>query len=564
MINDKGYMKKSVCILLLVFSFLVYLQSPVLAQARRFTPRGWQLMDLKKDSIYGASVNRAYSELLVGKKSKQVIVAVIDAGVDTAHEDLRGRIWTNPREIPGNEIDDDHDGFVDDIHGWNFLGGKDGRNISSDSYEGTREYFRLRPIYGDQTDSALIDPNKRKEFAYWLKLKEAREKDSIDQALEVTYLSEAVTQSTRADTLLRRASQKDTLYPKDIMSIPDSIAGPEKQKMLAVYKEFRIKPDQSLEDIIKEEKRYLQEAKDRLAALDVDPNAERRDIVGDDPDNINDNRYGNSNIAAGTPSHGTHVAGIIAANRDNGIGIDGITNNVMIMAIRAVPNGDERDKDIALAIRYAVDHGARVINMSFGKYYSPGKKWVDEAVQYAEKNDVLLVHAAGNEGKDMDLEMDYPNPMIESTKKMATNFITVGASTGGPDSLLAAGFSNYGQKTVDLFAPGVSIYSTVPGGGYQAFSGTSMAAPVVTGIAALIMEYYPSLTARQVKYVIENSVLRPTGVKVRVPGTKTKADFSTLSRTGGIANAYNALKMASTLKGERKLKETSTIKSRLE
>ncbi|HEX4851135.1 MAG TPA: S8 family peptidase, partial [Puia sp.] len=479
---------------------------------------GWQLMDWKKDSIFGASVEKAYSELLTGKKSKQVIVAVIDAGLDTAHEDLKGHVWTNPGEIPGNGIDDDHNGYVDDVHGWNFLGGKDGRYISSESYEGTREYFRLRPIYGNQTDSNAIDPKKRKEFAYWLTLKQDREKDSTEQAQDVAFMSQSLAQSSKADSFLRRAAQKDTLYPKDIMKIPDSIAGPQKQEMLGVYKEFHIGPDQSLEAIIEEEKKYLNEAQSRLDGLAVDPNAQRKDIVGDDPDNINNTDYGNNNIAAGTPSHGTHVAGIIAATRGNGIGMDGIADNVLIMPIRAVPNGDERDKDIALAIRYAADNGARIINMSFGKYYSPGKKWVDEAVEYAEKKDVLLVHAAGNEGKNMDVEMDYPNPVIESTKKVAKNFITVGASTGGPDSLLAASFSNYGQKTVDLFAPGVAIYSTIPGGGYQAYSGTSMATPVVVGIAALIMEYYPTLSAKQVKFVLENSVLRPTGTKVRVPG----------------------------------------------
>jgi subtilisin family serine protease len=266
----------------------------------------------------------------------------------------------------------------------------------------------------------------------------------------------------------------------------------------------------------------------------------------------NDKNYGNNNIAAGNPSHGTHVSGIIAATRNNGIGMDGIDDQVYIMALRAVPDGDERDKDVALAIRYAVDNGARVINMSFGKYFSPGKKWVDDAIRYAEDHDVLIVHAAGNQSRDMDSIAHYPIPVYEKAGRNSCCYITVGASAGGPDSLVLARFSNYGKKEVDLFAPGVKVYSTLPANQYATYSGTSMAAPVVTGIAAMLLEYYPSLSARQVKYILMHSVMTLPVSQVKWAATGKMIDFNQLSVTGGIVNAYNAFMLASTIKGERK------------
>jgi subtilisin family serine protease len=536
------------------------------AQSNKYSPKGWQLMDWKKDSVFGTSINKAYTELLKGKKGKQVIVAVIDGGVDTAHEDLRGHIWTNTKEIPGNGIDDDHNGYVDDIHGWNFLGGKDGRNIEVESYEAQREYVRLQPSYYNIKDSTEVTPNKKAEYAYWLVLRKKYLADSTRSVEESEFASGLAEKCNKIDSTLRKATLKDTLWVKDVTDISstDSSVQSSKQAFLTLYKDYNISPDMAFSKFVDEVEAYRKETKKKLDGLAVDPNARRHDIVGDNPDDINDRNYGNNNIAAGTPSHGTHVSGIIAASRNNGIGMDGIADNVLIMPVRAVPDGDERDKDVALAIRYAVDNGARVINMSFGKPFSPGKKWVDDAVRYAAKKDVLLVHAAGNEAENIDVEHNYPNPDYDDTHMKADNFITVGASRGGPDSLLAAGFSNYGKKEVDLFAPGVNVYSSVPGNKYESYSGTSMASPVVAGVAALIMEYYPTLSARQVKYVLENSVLKLSGYQVRIPGTKMKADFATLSKSQGIVNAYSALRLAATLKGERKIQKSSTIKSRLE
>jgi cell wall-associated protease len=322
--------------------------------------------------------------------------------------------------------------------------------------------------------------------------------------------------------------------------------------VLADYQNYNMPHSLSLESLVAADNEQLETAKERMHALSIDPNAQRRDIIGDDPENINDKIYGNNDVSAGYQSHGTHVSGIIAARRNNGIGMDGIADNVLIMPIRASCDGDERDKDVALAIRYAVDNGAKVINMSFGKPFSPGKEWVDEVVKYAAKKGVLLIHGAGNDAIDSDSIPFYPNAYFKSNGEKADNFITVGAS-GASDRSLVANFSNYGKTTVDIFAPGVDIYSTIPGNEYEQESGTSMASPVVAGIAALIWSYYPKLTYKQVKYCIEKSAT-PINTLVTKPGTYKKVPFSSLSRTGGIVNAYKALQLAATLKGERKIK----------
>lgn len=520
----------------------------------KFSAKNWQLEDLAKDSVYGTSVNKAYDELLKGKKSHTVIVAVIDAGLDTAHEDLQGHVWTNTKEIPGNGIDDDHNGFIDDIHGWNFLGGKDGRNIEHESLESFREYYRLHQLYANVFDSATVPAANRKEYSYWLKLNAAHINDSTTAAATLERVAPLVAMLNKTDSLWRNIVHKDTITITDIKNsaVKDSAADSLGNFVINFYSLRNIPENVSLEDLMADANDFLQSKQKQLQDFSVDPNAQRRDIVKDDPFNINDKNYGNANIDAGTPSHGTHVAGIIAAIRNNNVGLNGIADNVLIMPVRAVPDGDERDKDVALAIRYAVDNGAQIINMSFGKAYSPGKQWVDDAVKYAAKKDVLLIHAAGNEGEDIDTTNDFPSPEFLNNAGKATTYITVGASAGGPDSVLAASFSNYGVKEVDVFAPGLNIYSTIPGNKYAVFSGTSMATPVVSGIAALLLEYYPKLSATQVKDIIQKSVAAYPNDVVLNPGNGDKVKFSTLSQTGGIVNAYNALKMAATIKGERK------------
>lgn len=544
--------KKRIFKVLIISGICLFTSTPpTQAQTPQYNAHGWQLQDYRTDSVLGTGVNRAYTDLLKGKKSYPVIVAVIDAGVDTAHEDLVGHIWTNTKEIPGNGIDDDHNGYVDDIHGWNYLGGKNGKNIEVESYESAREYYRLQSVRptGDPSDLRY----REKVRKYFLK-------DSMQQVHAISVLEEVLPKMRTSDSIYKRLLQKDSIYAWEVMDFQptDSSGMLLKKNTLMFFKRNGIATDMSLGMFIQEAQEYLEICREKLKYFSGDPNEQRREIVGDDYNDVSNTGYGNNNVSAGTPSHGTHVSGIIAASRGNGMGMDGIDAHVFIMALRVVPEGDERDKDIALAIRYAVDNHARIINMSFGKYLSPGKKWVDDAVRYAEDHDVLIVSAAGNEFQNLDSVAHFPNPVYESSGRSSCCWITVGASTGGPDSLVLARFSNYGKNDVDLFAPGVRIYSTLPHNQYAAYSGTSMASPVVAGIAALILEYYPSLSARQVKYVLLNSVMKLPDNSVKWPGGGA-IDFSQLSVSGGIVNAYNALELAATLKGERKIAHKNRI-----
>ena len=533
-------MRHSVIFIFLLFATTVFSQS----NSPSTPPVNWQLMDLQKDSVYGTSVNRAYEELLLDKKSHTVIVAVIDVGVDPVHEDLKGHIWTNPKEIPANGFDDDRNGYIDDIHGWNFLGGRDGRNILTESYEADREYFRLQPVYGGIKDSGTAKSMQLKQYDYWTRLKDLHLKDSVLSIERIDAYSQVIPPVQNEDSVLRNSIGKDTLYYSDIEDFKpgDSLNFQIRSDVLCVFQQNNIPHRFSFEFLISDVVEQLQKAKARLQALTIDPNAQRRDIVGDNPENIKDRVYGNNNVSAGYQAHGTHVAGTIAALRNNGIGMDGVADNVVIMPIRASCDGDERDKDVALAIRYAVDNGAKIINMSFGKHFSPGKQWVDEAVRYAEKKGVLLIHAAGNDAENSDTIAHYPNAYFKDNGAKADNFITVGAS-GYSSNLLVARFSNYGKKVVDVFAPGVNIYSTIPGNKYEWDSGTSMATPVVAGVAALIWSYYPRLTYRQVKFCIEKSAT-PLNIMVTKPGTHEKVAFSSLSSSGGIVNAYKAILIA--------------------
>jgi cell wall-associated protease len=521
----------------------------MLAQSSIYNAHGWQLLDYRRDSVFGAGVNRAYEELLNGKKALPVIVAVIDMGVDTAHEDLVGHIWTNQKEIPGNGIDDDHNGYVDDIHGWNFLGNRKGENIDIESYESSREYYRLKNgQHGNDQIGKYTDAQYREKVRkYFLK-------DSTQWAQSVFLLTQVIPQMRYADSILKINLRKDSIYARDVMNyLPtDSSFVPVKKNTLLYFSKYGITPDMSLGRFIHEAEKYLQSSRVKLKYFSGDPDAQRRNIIGDDFNNINDRNYGNNNVSAGNPSHGTHVSGIIAASRGNGKGMDGIDDQVFIMAIRAVPDGDERDKDVALAIRYAVDNGARIVNMSFGKYLSPGKKWVDEAIQYAADHDVLLIHAAGNENMNLDSVSHFPIPDYDYSGRNECCFITVGANAGGPDSLVLARFSNYGKKQVDLFAPGVKIYSTLPANQYASYSGTSMSTPMVAGVAALLLEYYPELSARQLKYILTHSVMKLPENQVKWAATGKMINFNDLSVTGGIVNAYNAIQLAAGMKGERK------------
>lgn len=506
-------------------------------------PKNWHLLDKTTTGYAGVSLDKAY-EFVKSKNAKatKIVVAVIDSGIDTLHEDLKPILWRNPKEIPGNGIDDDKNGYVDDIYGWNFLGGKDGRNVKTDSYEGARVYHKLKAKWeGKTVDRATLSAADKAEYDVFLMAKEKTVGDINPQ--EIAYLKQMLPKLKAGDSALAKELGKAEYNGNDIKDF--TTQSPESKSMKAFL--LTISKANDSYDITN--KQLLDEMDGELRkgeAATTPPPAYRAEIVGDNEADINDRYYGNNDVMANTPFHGTHCSGIIAAVRNNGIGMDGVVSNAQIMMLRAVPDGDEHDKDIALAIRYAVDNGAKIISMSFGKDFSPEKQWVDDAYKYAESKGVLLVTAAGNAHKNVDTEASYPNPNYLSGGK-AKNVIIVGASNNGKNGNYTANFSNYGKGNVDVFSPGVNIYSTIPGGNtYGNASGTSMACPLVAGVAAFIWQHYPNLTAAQVKQAIEKTTSAPSE-DVKKPGTDEKVKMSELSKTGGIVNAYEAVKYASTL-----------------
>lgn len=576
-------MKKSIFITLLLLPVILFCQESGADKA----PDNWFNLDPITDNVNGVSTEKTYSELLKAKKSTTVIVGVIDSGVDFNHEDLKDVMWTNPGEVAGNGVDDDKNGYVDDIHGWNFLGGKDGKNVEKETLELTRIYKELKPKY-DGKDEKSIAPADKKEFALYNTVKEKYEKklnDAQGQLTQLTFINEmfisinlAVKEQLKVDTV--RITEIEKYKPAD-----------KKEEQLIAYTKLVMAEDKqaSFDDILKQ----LEEATEHFekqVKYNLNTEFDPRGIIGDDYKNTEEKFYGNPDCKGPGALHGTHVAGIIGAVRNNNLGVKGVADNVKIMAIRAVPDGDERDKDVANAIIYAVDNGAKVINMSFGKMFPYNKAAVDKAVKYAESKDVLIVHAAGNDGTNIDEVPHYPCKKYSDGGE-AKNWIDVGALSFKKNDKMPANFSNYGKKTVDVFAPGVQIYSTKVDGGYLNESGTSMACPVTAGIAAVIRSYYPTLKAKDVKKIIEKSAItdnkktlvnKPGGKeithKVKKGETlqdickkyncsedeiiklnpeaksglitdqeltlKEKVKFSELSKTGGYVNLYRAVQMA--------------------
>ncbi len=489
----------------------------------------WAHADLATDTIPGMSIDKAY-KFLEGKTGETVIVGVIDSGIDIEHEDLKDGLWTNTKEIAGNGIDDDNNGYVDDIHGWNFLGGNG--VAAPEQLEITRLVAKMKSRYKGKEIYNIKDEEKDdyEKYQKYLKAYDASSARYF-KGLERLAQIEGVIASVKSFI-----GEKESLTLEDLKAV-----NTDDEKMKEQVARLITMFDRGFDE--KEFNEYYdRQKKNKNYDLEFDGRA----IVGDQPQNINDTNYGNSFVIGSKEdeSHGTHVSGIILAKRNNGIGMNGVANNAVLMSIRAVPDGDERDKDVALAIRYAADNGAKVINMSFGKSFSPYRHWVFEAIKYAEEKDVLLVHASGNDGKDIDVSDNFPNDSADKINEIADNLLTVGAMSVNYNEKLPAGFTNYGQKNVDIFAPGVQIYSTVPQDKYAKFSGTSMAAPEVTGVAALVRSYYPQLSDSQVKHIIMNSGIE-LDMEVVKPGTKEeKTNFSTLSISGKVVNAYNALVLA--------------------
>jgi cell wall-associated protease len=575
---------------IIYFSVCLFLNFGAFSQDKKVKlPPNWYNLDLTKDGYFGISTEKAYNELLKDKKPKEsIIVAVIDGGVETTHEDLKSVLWTNKKEIPNNGIDDDGNGYIDDVHGWNFIGSKNG-NLAYDNLEMVRIFNKYQPKYRSTIKSTVLDSTQKEEFALYTRATTefGKKYDEAHQTFAVIAMINKVLDSVAQ------------IHHKPIPSLEDVEqykADSEEEEQCKKIIRRGVKDSGSMEKFHKEMKDAYKQYEVMLR-YNLNPKYDQRaELVGDDYSNAKERYYGNNDVTGPNAEHGTHVAGIIAADRENGIGINGVGNNVRIMCIRVVPEGDERDKDVANGIRYAVDNGARVINMSFGKGFKWNKEVVDEAVKYAEEKGVLLVHAAGNDNQSNDIVENYPTKFYDSPEALAykkehkkpdlnsillkpnadqqqgrgrsmpvvplkpaidtakfnlphaLNWIEVGASAYKNDASLKASFSNYGKYTVDVFAPGFMIRSTVPGSKYEEFDGTSMAAPVVSGLAALILSYYPHLKPQEVRAIIMESVVKVEH-KVRNEnsrGENERVNFKELCVSGGIVNAYQALKLAET------------------
>ncbi|TAF81255.1 MAG: peptidase S8 [Sphingobacteriales bacterium] len=476
----------------------------------------------------------------MGKKATPIIVAVIDSGIDTAQTDLKDVLWINPKEIPANGVDDDKNGYIDDVHGWNFLGAKNGEQIITETSEEVRMYPILKQKFTLTTNQKL----NPKEYKNYIKLQSLRDTTVSRAEKELTNLKPFANGLLASSFYLYRDLQLDTAKGFTLADIETATLSNDTTKSAKAFWISVLSRDAGANSkaILKEISEYTNKLE-----RDINPDLEiRKRIMGDNWEQNNTPFYGNSILKSSNASHGTGVSGLIAANRNNTYGIQGIADNVKIMFIRAIPDGDEYDKDIANAIIYAVKNGAKIINMSFGKKISPQKKWVDAAFKYAAKKNVLLVQAAGNDGENLDSLAKYPNDIfLDGSAKDADNVINVGASSTKKDDRLAANFSNYSKTDVDVFAPGENVTSVNLDKEFLTASGTSFASPITAGVAALILTYYPKLSAAQVKNIILKSAVKVPNLMVIKPGTSTdKILFSELSKTGGIVNAYEALKLA--------------------
>ena len=485
----------------------------------------------------GIALHQAYSLLdSTARSPKKVVVAIIDSGSDVDHEDLKDNIWINDDEIVGNMLDDDDNGYVDDVFGWNFIGGQDSSHVNYDTYELTRLYVKGLELFSSFDTLTNIPDSLNDEFLQFKEIEKEFEAERSSLESELIQIKQ-LQQNIESILFFLGESSLDSVNVNSYLSeeIEPSMQMQEALGFVALLQDNGIN-----EELIEE---YIEQIGVQLEYgynISFDP----RSIVGDDYEDLDNRFYGNSDVKGPDYDHGTHVAGIIAANRDNNIGVNGITKAELLI-IRAVPNGDERDKDVANAIRYAVDNGADVINMSFGKSYSPKLFYVQQAIEYAAQNEVLMVHAAGNDGANIDSVANYPSPII-SDGSSSPYLITVGASGWQGVNELAASFSNYGRSTVDLFAPGVDIYSTMPNQEYKLSNGTSMAAPVVSGVIALLMQYFPEYSPLEIKDIIVSSVVK-TDEQILLPGQSLESQyvpFDRLSKHGGIINAYRAVREA--------------------
>jgi len=503
----------------------------------------WHHKDILDDSIIGISTDKAYNFLESRNKQRDtIIVAIIDSELDITQEDLKNQIWTNKDEIPNNNIDDDDNGYVDDIHGWNYTGTKLGDSLPYVNYEFTRIIRKYAPLFKNIISEKDVPEDLIHKFYVYNKALKAFDKELEIQNESIADYNRMLNNFLEAEKVISIYFPNKDFSTEKLDSLNEITTDKIIKKRIRHWKYF-IRNNIKRKDI--EEEIKIQNLIKNIG-LKIDFND--RYMTRDDPDNINDKPYGNNNIqGTGTLNHATNVASIIGAKRNNNIGVDGINDKVKIMALSISVAGNEFDKDIALAIRYAVDNGAKVINMSIGKSFSLHSDWVNDAMKYANEKDILIITSAGNEGHNLSKVENYPNDMIKDSE-FIDNFIKVGNTSNKIDSLLVYSNSNYSKTEVDIFAPGKSI-KCLDRNKVTITTGTSFAAPMVTGVASLIFSYYPNLSAKEVKEIILSSgisikfdVLKPyANDEKRDPN---KVPFSSLSKSGKIVNAYNALLLA--------------------
>ena len=533
---------------ILGFFFTAHL---IVAAQTNVSNMNWHWKDYQKDTVHGISLREAYQYLAsVNNKPTPIIVAVMDGGVDTSHFELKNKLWTNLKEIPNNGIDDDKNGYIDDIHGWNFLGGRDGQNIDKAADEKSRIYHRFKSQFENITDpNELKTDIQKNQYLVWKQTAKEIEFTEEDAAnLQYIKMTANAIQKLGKIIIKEMNDSNFTIQSLEPFQPLGRTTLDAKLAFIRTAQIMGIEKESPYTEVINDLKEYI-EGKDKSAkAKSTPPENIRARIIKDNYESLADKFYGNNDITGPGAKHGTHVAGLVASIPDSSWNVDKLYPAIQLMGVRVVPNGDEYDKDVALGIRYAVDNGAKIINMSFGKSYSPEQIWVDSAIRYAANKDVLIIHAAGNEYYDLDVKPVYPNPYSQYLKDTATNVLTVAASSDFfINGTLLTDFSNFGPAIVDVLSPGEKIYSTIPGGNNHGFlQGTSMAAPIVSHVAAMIRSYFPGLSAVDVKKIIKQSVWKPNDhdTSFDIPQKEEIKSLQEIASAGGIVNAAKALQIA--------------------
>jgi cell wall-associated protease len=510
----------------------------------------WHWKDLEKDGVHGVSLHQA-QQLLIDLKLKPspIVIAILDGGIDTSHQQIRPYLWNNPKEIPGNQIDDDKNGYIDDLHGWNFLGNAAGQNINKAADEKSRIYHRYEKEFKqDKIDSSNWDQKKRNTFKIWQQA--ATEIIFTDEdADNLAFIKMAKNAVVKMGLILIREIEDSNFTAEKLESYQPigKITADTKISYLRTLQALGIDKTSGYQNIIEDLNEYISGKEQSAISMETEPEDLRKNIIHDNYEDLTDQFYGNNNVMGPNAKHGTHVAGLAVGIVDTIYTNTSFSNPIKIMGVRVVPDGDEYDKDIALGIRYAVNNGAKIINMSFGKSFSPEKAWVDSAIRYAASKDVLIIHSAGNESYDLNTKSVYPNPYSINFKDKANNMITVGASS---DPLIAESlltdFSNYGNQVVDLLSPGNKIFSSLPNQNYGFLNGTSMSAPILSHIAGLIRAYFPKLSAKEVKDILIQSCWKPADENslYPIPQKDQSKKLTEIAAEGGIINAALSIQNA--------------------